>query len=359
MWQALLEKGGADRATGYRIQEAERGKASKILGFGHQMLFGDRFGADVLMRRVGAKSFLMAKFDPAAIKRVAGEVNSGEKAPLTGALEIEKMIGPSGVLGLARDVNSTFGYNNRLLRPDVLNAAQRGMPYIGSQSGMIPGEIRRTVGLNLSPSKIAAQVRGGRYSQAATSIASSLMSGPIGSWIAMQALNMMLGKSRGEDPESTLANPGKHKFDVKLGGKWYLSNWDPGLTRALRLTGAKTGVEEGDAKKGIADIPREIANEAMSSVAPLLKLLFTGASGKVPYLTPRRELMKAPPGALYPLGAGRDIAAAAAGGKDSIGDAAAKTAASMAGYRITNDSNAPAFHRMPGQAKPLRPHFRR
>lgn len=353
--QYLLEKGGGDRGVGFRASTADQSKTAKVLGFGHSMIFGQKYGADVLMRRAGGKSFLMAKYDPAAIQDVLDRANAGSLSPVAAGVEIEKMLGPDGVSALARDVNSTFGYNNHLLRPDILNHAQRFAPYIGSQAGMIPGEIRRTVGLNLSPSKIRAQVKGGRYGQAAIGAASSMLSGPVGSMIAMQALNMAMGKSRGEDGGTTFSNPAGHKLDVRLTKKWYLTNLDAGLTRANRLIGATKGVEDG-AEEGVKSIGREGLNEGLSSVSPLLKMVFSAAVHKTTHFTPGNRLMEAKPGWWYPLGVGREIAQTESGGDQPMGDSLKQAGASLVGLRIKNsDQDYAGSRKMPGQAKAFVP----
>lgn len=329
--QVLIDRSGASRGSAYGIKPAKT-KAGKILNLPHDWLMDPEHGVDPTARRVVADSYLRVMLGHEAMDAVEADLKAGTVTPREAADDLAGRLSDKDLIGLGRRVNDTLGYSNRQTRSDLLNWAQRVLPFLSSESGMIPNEAVRLATGNINPAEIARSVQAGRYGQAAKQTIGSLATGAVGVYLLMNALNyastkMTRGQGRWLDE-----NDEGHKLDVEVAPNWFWSNIDPGLSRAARMLGLKSLMNKQTPHPGI-----EAANEGMSILGGGLRLAFAGLTGRQLHMNDDGTLMKSTLGQLSPLGAGRNLAKS---GGQNMGAAAVQDVASLAGVNLQRSSGA-------------------
>lgn len=330
LMQRIVDRTGADRGTGFVPEpESKIGKAiaeNKVLGKlrPHELLFNPNYGIDVMARRTIADASLIKKIGLDVMRQLEKDVNSG-KIAVSKALDfIESKLSDKEMVSVGREVNNTMGYGNPQTRAQTLNWAQRILPFVASESGKIPDEIRRLTTLNISPSAIKGAAKRGEYAQLAKSFAGSLANGTAGIYLTISALNYLLnGKPVSDNPEG-------RKTDVQIGKDLYWSNLDPGLARASRLTGGK---EIANDPHHFPAYKREFLNEAFSVIHPFARWMFTFLSGKSGYMMPNGEFPDARLSDKIPISVGREYLNAKESHKP-IAPAIAKDVARLGGIQL-------------------------
>lgn len=333
--QQFVERTGSDAGRGFLTGKDMEGKSTlqKGLSLGHRLIFGQKYGADVLGRRVIADAALRTEAGSDVMNGLERDINAGKMSGAEAMQTLEKQIGAKGFNAAARGVNNSLGWSNRVTRQNWMNAVQRVWPYIGSESG-IPQEIGSLV--NVSPRAIGKAVSRGEYGRAAMKGVAGLLSGGVGTYLAMNVINKAAtGRYMWE-------NDPRHRNDVALGGGWYLSNVDPPYARAMRLIGANAAMEKEAPGAAGKDVGREALNEAAGSLHPAIRMAMSAgaaAGGKSPYITQGWDLGKSRPGWWWPLGVGRDIMQPTR--SDTSATSAIKSAGAAAGLRLKYDPGLP------------------
>lgn len=331
--QMLVDRSGSNRGQGFVTNEPTS-KIGKAINIGHDLMMNPEYGTDVLQRRVVAKTHLEMQWGAKEVGQIERMVNSGQMTPVEGMRAIEARLNPTDIVKMGSRVNNTLGYLNKQTRSGFINLAQKLWPFAGSESGMIPDEIRRMVTLNIDAPTVGRSIRDGRYLDAMKQATGQIMGGPVGTILALQALNLAITKMYSGAAKWMDQNDDGHKTDLSIGGGWYLSNLEPGLARASRILGMKEAANEEGIGKTFKNlkasvIARESLNEALGTINPAIKNLFAGITGKELHVDPKDELMRAKTSRLSGLiGLGRNTIQAAQSG-EGLGAAAAKDIASF------------------------------
>jgi diguanylate cyclase (GGDEF)-like protein len=345
--QMSLERVGADRGTGVALHEEEAPTIGRrILHAGRNVLFGNRFGVDVLARRALGDTFDRVNLGPEFVDDLRDRVNSGKISAAQGESELAKALGPAGALEKSRYVQNIAGWNNPGTRASWINAAQYFDPFVG-QRVAIPGEVKTL--LNFDPHATKMALKRGEYGKAVNTLAGPL-SGALGTMAAMQALNYATTKEADGKGRFTWENKQGHRLDIFVAhgknGDWYMRNFDPVFSRASRIVGAKdavSGKTPFSLTAALAGIPREAVNEVLSAANPLFRGLMTLTSGHIPYVTQGWNMMKTKGGfagraaASIPLGVaqrlGQQVGEHGASA-ESVKEGLAKTGAGVLGYQL-------------------------
>lgn len=326
--QMLVDRTGSDRGVGFGIKEA-KSLPARILDIPHKALMDPEGGLDPRARRVVADSHIRMELGNKFMDDLEGKIKAGTVNPSEAAAQIEKKLGADGMMALGKRVNDTLGYSNPQTRSGLMNHAQRiALPFIGVESGMIPDEIRKVLTLNLNPKAIAKNVARGEYGRAALQVATQLATGPVGTYLMMQALNYATsGQPMDRNDEG-------HKLDVKVGEGWYLSNLDPTFDRAMRILGGKAVANKDEPHAG-----KELLNEVGVAINPALRTIFTAGSGAAPHITEGKNLMAARAGWWWPAGLGQKIIQSIGDGKGAGPGVAQELTNFLTGARLADSSS--------------------
>lgn len=348
--QGLLERYGGNTGALANASEAEpTSKLGKVVGLPHELLKSERFGVDTLVRRSSALAHYEALHDK-IVSPILDAVDAGEMNEVEAIRRIDDALGRKDGLDMARAVNTSLGFQNRALRADWINSFQKGAPFLGYQIGALVGGIRRMATAGLQPRRLVSQVKAGNYGQATIAAAASLASGPIGTYMALHALNNWFS---GHSPEE---NDPNHRLDLALSSEphpMYITNLEPEQARSVRLMGLKTAAQTGDISKTLKGVATAGTNELISLPLPLLQMVVKAglaAQGKSLYLSNYKQggdqfgnlhLGRGQGGAaLYPFGLGRQIAQSQLSEKGpTLSDAEKETAASYAGISMYRDQD--------------------
>ncbi len=341
LMQRLVDRTGSDRGSGFVDEPTS--KIGKAINKPHDILFNPDYGIDVMARRTIMDAALIKRFGVKALRALEKSVNDGTSTVQQGMKVLESKLNDSDMLSVGREVNNTMGWGNTQTRSTSLNWAQRLLPFVSSESGKIPDEIRRFTTLNLDIPSMAKSVKRGEYEQTAKQMAASLANGAIGIYGLMTLANFALTKALTGQGKPISDNPEGRRTDIQIANGWYLGNLDPGLSRAARITGAKDLANS----KGheAPDIGRELINESFSVLDPTVRWLFVASSllagnGKTLYLNQKHELGDARKSDLIPFAPLRNLLNTI-GSKKEVKPAAIKDAAQMAGIQLLDEPPSP------------------
>ncbi len=332
--QRLIDEAGADRGVGLGVVENQN-RIMKVLNIPHDILFNHNYGIDVLARRVVADAHLRMKFGNKVIDGVEKALESGRSSVPDALTSLKSKMDPGDIIALGRRVNNTMGYGNPNVRSQWINWAQRIFPFISSESGKIPDEIRRLVTLNIDAPALKSSVAKGNYAQAAKQLAGMISNGPVGVYLLMNALNYGLTQMNTGKGKFLDENPEGRKTDIQIAPGWYWSNLDPGLSRAARITGVK---EKANRPKDTPQIAREVLNEFFSVMHPGVRTMFAGLTAlaghpKTAFLDNNMQLQRGRRSDMIPFAPARQTMDSAAQGKPIV-PAMIKDAAALGGVQI-------------------------
>lgn len=326
--QRLVDRTGADRGAGFAPDKGS--------GPAHEALFNANFGIDVMARRTLADAALIKKFGVQELTRFEREVNAGRITPPQAMQFLESRLGDRGMVSVGREVNRTMGFGNPQTRSASLNWFQHLLPFISSESGKIPDEIRRFTTANLAPTELASSFKRGHYMQLAKQVAGSIANGPVGLFLLASGINYLTTKAQTGKGVPITDNPEGRRTDIFLGKDWYWSNLDPGLSRASRILGAKEAINT----HRPPNVGRELINEALSVMAPDIRWLFTVLSDKSAFFDNNMNVMPARPSDYFPFAPARNVINAI-GDEKPKGPAIAKDAAALLGVQLSEKPTPP------------------
>lgn len=333
--QLGVDRSGSARGSGYNIPEAQS-TAGKILNLGHDAIMHPVYGSDPNGRRELANVFYRKILGHDVVNKAETRVGGGE-SPLKVGEELWDKLDKGQQGNMGQYINSTMGFLNSQSRSDALNTSTRFFPFLGSEAGMIPNELKRFLTLNTSPSILKKSVVAGQYRRAGIQLAGQLASGAGGAFLTMQALNLM-GSTINGHPRFTWNNDEGHKLDVELpiGGDkpYFVGNLAPDVARAARLTGAKAFANKD--VDSISDwaktIGREGVNEVFSALAPGLRTMLSVALGKEMYWDKRGRQPDTEHSSGIPV-VGKTVQSVARG--TGVGQGLIQDAGGLAGYSLT------------------------
>lgn len=332
--QIGVDSSGAPRGAGYGIPESHT-LLSKALNITHQAIMHPVYGADPNARRELANLYYRMAFGHEAVNAAEGRI-AADGANKIGT-ELFNKLTPAQRLDMGRFINSTMGYLYTPTRSTLINKSTHFLPFVGTESGMIPNELQRFLTANVSIPAAAKTFQRGQYLRGMAQLAGQLASGALGAYLLANGLNYASSKINGHG-RFMWDNDEGHKFDVQLpfGGErpWYVSNLAPDIARAARLSGVKAAVNKEIHSAGdwLKTIGREGGNEIFSALNPGISSAITAMIGKELYWGKNSEQYKGSVSDNLPL-----IGHTAHGYLQGNGasEGAARDAASLAGLNIS------------------------
>src|SRR6185369_4931673 len=341
LMQMLVDRTGSDRGSGF--VDDPKSAIGRAINKPHDILFNPDHGVDVMARRAIADAALVKRLGIKASGALEKSVNDGSVSLQQAMKTLESRLNDADFLSVGREVNNTMGWGNTQTRTAGLNWLQRLLPFVSSESGKIPDEIRRFTTLNLDIPSISKSVKRGEYEQTAKQLAASLANGAAGIYALSSVANFALTLMQTGKGQSLSDNSEGRRTDIRLAKDWYLSNLDPGLSRASRITGAKEAANS----KGheVPNVGRELVNEAFSVLDPTIRWLFVAATlagghGKNLYLNYNNELSESRPSDLIPFAPARNIINAL-GTDKPVTPGVAKDLAALAGAQLQGPPPSP------------------
>lgn len=329
MGQILVDASGSDRGTAWG-QDAKSALGKK-LNATHEMLFNPETGVDPMMRRVLANHYSRLQMGAKDFDAIRNDVQSGKVSAQDGANQIKAAIGDKGVQEVGRNVNKRLGFMNPQTRTQFLNILNHFFPFVGSESGSIPSEVKDAVMRNVKPGQLVNQARKGNYATAIGQGAAMLGAGTIGTALLKEGVNWLSNLAfKGKGKPMADNDPG-HKDDAEIYPGVYLHGPDPGDVRGRALGGQTDAANKKDFHPGINS-----ANEVGTTLHPAIRGLFTALTGRELHLGDKGNLFPNRGGLLggiaqwLPL---RSTAQSLETGK-SVGEGLTEDATSMAGEPV-------------------------
>lgn len=288
----LNARAGSDRGEGFGI-EPDKQPLGKLLAKPHDWLMDPRKGIDPNVRSVVADAYLRKFLTNDAIDKMEADVNAGKMTPADALKEVQSKLGNDGMMSIQKEVNNTLGWNNRQTRGESLNWVSRVLPFIGSESGMIPREVGARLTGNVDVKATAKDVGAGRYGDATMKALYSLATGAGGLYLLKQAANLATTKLFTGKAKTMSENDEGHKNSIFLGGGFYADQIDPATSRADRLLGITDAANRNESVPRLSDIRRNTFNEAVGVSAGGLQDIYSGWSGKETYLDKTGNAVKA------------------------------------------------------------------